>query len=374
MREMRRHDCLFVLPSFRAGGAEKVVISVLNALAESGRDVGLAVIDGCGELRATVAEGIPVYDLRISKTRYAPIHLIALIRRLCPYVVFSSLTRVSLLLLMVRFLLPGGVRIVVRQPSIASIEMRDLQPAWLYRLLIPGLLPTADAIISQSGTMTADLMVVLGKASHLVTTINNPAPVIDSSACLRMPSPYSGQPNFLSVGRLSAEKGPDILLKAFAQVARRVPSARLTILGDGPLLGESRQLAKNLGIDGKTAFSGYVADPWRFYVHADAVVLASRREGFPNVLVEALAAGVPVVATQCGGVSAEIVIEGQNGFVVPGEDPERLAEAMLRVLALRQSQSAAGIALTAQRFSSQQVFAAYDRVICKVRGDRRAQA
>ena len=359
-------DCLFVLPSFRVGGAEKVVIRVANALAEMDLKVALTAIDGVGELRRDIAPEVPVHDLGVRKTRYAALRLVMLIRRLRPVVVFSSLTRVSLLLLLVRPLLPANTRIIVRQPSIASIEMRDLHPSWLYRLLFPHLIPRADAIITQSRAMTTDLKMLPGIQSSRVTMINNPAPDIDRNSYCMKQSPFVNEINFLAVGRLSHEKGPDVLLRSFAEVARRLPSAALTFIGDGPLRSGMQKLASQLGIVDRVRFLGFVADPFPYYVHADAIVLASRREGFPNVLVEAIACGTPVVASDCGGVSAEIILDGDNGYIVPDNDPGRLAEAMCRVLSLRREKSRASIAATADRFSPAGVYAAYRRVICGI--------
>lgn len=362
------HTCLFVLPSLRVGGAEKVVIRIANALAASGLDVGLTAIDGAGELRRDVAAGVPIYELGVKQTRYAPFRLIGLIRQLRPAVVFSSLTRVSLLLLLVRPFLPRHTRIIVRQPSIASTEIRTLQPLWLYKLLFPRLIPTADAIVSLSRVMTADLRGMFGEQSDFITMINNPAPEIDRNSYLAKGSPFGEGVNFLAVCRLSHEKGPDLLLRAFSQAVSRLPAARLTILGDGPLMAEMRELAIELGIADRVTFRGFVPDPFAFYVHADALVLASRYEGFPNVLVEAMACGTPAVATDCGGVSAEIILDGDNGFVVPGENAAGLAEAMVRVITLRRERSAAAIAQTAQRFSPAAVYSAYRRLIQDVAG------
>lgn len=365
-------DCLFVLPSFRAGGAEKVVIRIANALAAAGMDVEVTAIDGVGELRRDVLSDIPVHDLGVTRTRHALIKLVVLIRRLKPAVVFSSLTRVSLLLLFCRSLLPSNTKIVIRQPSIATLEMRDLQPAWLYRLLFPRLMPTADAIISQSLAMTTDLHRVLGPRGDLVTLINNPAPEVDRGAYLAMESPFNGAVNFLAVGRLSEEKGPDVLLHGFARLLVRLPAARLTILGDGPLRTEMQNLASRLGVAERVQFLGFVADPFLYYVHADVVVLASRREGFPNVLVEAAACGTPAVATDCGGVCAEIIRNGDNGYIVQGEDPDGLADAMLRAVALRSEKTPLSIAVTAARFAPDAIFAAYQQLIHNVAATGRA--
>lgn len=350
---------LFVLPSLRAGGAEKVVIRIANDLVSHGEVVALAVVDCVGELRGDLDQNIVVHDLGIQKTRYAFFALVRLIRRLSPELIFSSLTRVSLLLLMARPLLPRSTRIVVRQPGIASIDLKHLEPRWLYQLLFVRLMPRADLIVTQSGPMTTDLASILATRVGRVVEIPNPSPTVDRRSYLDAGTPFSGATNFLAVGRLSSEKGYDTLLAAFSIVAARRDDARLTIIGDGPLAAELQDLCARLGITAKVSFLGFVADPFPYYVHADAVVLASRWEGFPNVLIEAIASGTPVVATACGGVTAEIVDQDRNGIVVSADGPQPMARAMLQVLGLGRDEAAAPRKV--DRFAPERVLAEYRR-------------
>jgi len=356
---------LFVLPSLRAGGAEKVVIRLANHLARHGEAVGLAVLDGTGELRDDVDASIPFYDLHIPKTRHAPAALVRLIRRLRPQLVFSSLTRLSLLLLLLRPLFPRGTRIVARQPSIASIDLRSIEPQWLYGLLFGRLIPTADLVVSQSGPMSKDLIAVLAPRTAQLVEIPNPAPVVDRREILARGSPFGGGVNFLAVGRLSPEKGYGELLEAFARLALRRSDVHLTIIGSGPLAIELSEMSIALGVSDRVRFLGFVANPFPYYVHADALVLASRWEGFPNVMLEALASGTPVVATPCGGVTAGILLPGLNGVIVQHGGPDDLCNGMAEVLELRKRVSPEALAESIGRFAPEDVFARYREVLAE---------
>lgn len=144
--------------------------------------------------------------------------------------------------------------------------------------------------------------------------------------------PRDPEPGFLFVGRLSEEKRPDLLLRAFAVLRRataRMP--RLTIVGDGPLEAEIRNLACEPDIAGGVAFTGRLADPRPLMAGAHALVLCSDFEGFPNVLLEAMACGCPVIATDCAAGPAEIVRHGTDGLLVPPGDADALAGAMRRL-------------------------------------------
>lgn len=137
-------------------------------------------------------------------------------------------------------------------------------------------------------------------------------------------SPRSGEPgsrgvvNLLSVGRLSPEKGQALLLRAAARVKSEYPGVRVLFAGTGPLEGELRQLADELGLTADVSFLGYVRDMPSLYAAADLVVQSSLTEGLPNAMLETAFLGIPVVATSVGG-TAEVIEHGVSGWLVePG--------------------------------------------------------
>lgn len=135
----------------------------------------------------------------------------------------------------------------------------------------------------------------------------------------------------VTVGRLTWKKAPDCLLAAARLVAQEVPEARFLIVGDGPLRGHVEKRAEELGIDTRCIFTGSVAEVLPFLRACDLFVLSSEIEGMANALLEALACGKPAVVTDAGG-NSEVVQDGRTGFVVPRNDPQRLAEATVRLL------------------------------------------
>jgi glycosyltransferase involved in cell wall biosynthesis len=136
----------------------------------------------------------------------------------------------------------------------------------------------------------------------------------------------------LSVGRLSSEKGVADLLRAFAVLAKDEPRrCMLVIVGDGPERKNLENLAQELRIAECTRFAGHVADPSLFYAAADVLAIPSLSEGAPYALLEALAAGLPVVATAVGGIP-EMVSDGINAVLVPPRKPETLASAIAGLL------------------------------------------
>ena len=138
---------------------------------------------------------------------------------------------------------------------------------------------------------------------------------------------------WLAAGRLARQKDYPTLLRAFASLSQHRPDARLIIAGDGPLRNELSSLIQGLGLDTRVQLLGLRQDMPTLYAASDAFVLSSAWEGMPGVVLEAMAARLPVVATSVGAI-LEMVENGTHGFVVPPKDPTLLADAMRRVMDL----------------------------------------
>lgn len=168
------------------------------------------------------------------------------------------------------------------------------------------------------------------------------------------PDPWRGAagPRLACVASLSRKKGHSFLMRAFSGVQASHPGARLVLVGEGPLRAELESEAARLGIAGQVAFAGRRSDARAVIAAADLLVLSSLEEGMPNVLIEAMAAGVPQVATAVGG-TPETVEEGGTGFLVPPGDPVMMCERIRRLLGddgLRRRMGRRSRALFLERF------------------------
>ncbi|MEQ8343188.1 MAG: glycosyltransferase [Marinovum algicola] len=148
------------------------------------------------------------------------------------------------------------------------------------------------------------------------------------------PAPRQGPPHLTFVGRLAAVKGVPVLLEALSFLKGELPRLRVTLIGDGPERARLEQDAADLGLRDVVDFAGYrsQSEVARALKVTDALVLPSFAEGVPVVLMEAMAAGRPVITTGVAGVS-ELVEHGKSGFLVPPGDAQRLAQAIRAVLA-----------------------------------------
>ncbi|SFM59416.1 Glycosyltransferase involved in cell wall bisynthesis [Ectothiorhodospira mobilis] len=190
----------------------------------------------------------------------------------------------------------------------------------------------ADVVIGNSSEVCSDLHKLTGLDDTRIRFARSPVihEGIFEQAEADPGHPWVGdqkRPLLLAAGRLVAVKDYPTLLRALALLRNDVP-ARLVILGKGSRLKRLKALAKHLGILGSVDFLGYTPNPYAFFQRSDCFVHSSVREGFPSVLVEAMAFGTPVVSTDCHSGPREILKNGQLGRLVPPRSPKQFAEAI----------------------------------------------
>ena len=328
------------LPGLSGGGVERMTLNLLPEFRRQGFDVTI-VLDRCqGELIGQVPAWTRLVELGASRTLTALPRLAAYLRRERPDVLLSSLGHNNVAALLARALARVPTKVVVRQHNFLSKEAtQNLDPRYrllplLYRLA----LPFADGIVAVSRGVAEDMARTARIDAWTIDVIYNPVvtPALDGLAAAAIDHPWLDSlrpPYFLAIGRLVEQKDYPTLLKAFATV-RKAYACRLLVLGNGPLLGRLQDLAVALGVADDVLFESYQINPYPFLRHAAALVLASRYEGFGNVIVEALACGTPVVSTDCPAGPAEILEDGRYGRLVAVGDDAGLARAMVDSLAV----------------------------------------
>ncbi len=250
-------------------------------------------------------------------------------------------------------------RVVVHQETtLTEFELKG----WRYKrpLRLPKMrlnYRLADAVLVNSSGSAADLVRHRVARPEWIRIVPNPVYEPEMEALAGAPAGHpwldeKASPVLVGAGRLGLTKDYETTIRALARVREQLP-ARLVILGEGPDLARLRALAAELGLADAVAFPGFLANPHAILARADCFVHSARWEGFGNVLVEALAAGTPVVATLCPGGPREILREGEYGRLVPVRDPAAMAEAILATLAA--PPDPAPLIAHAQRFSIAEV-------------------
>ncbi len=310
-RDPRRH-VLILIPTLQGGGAERVIVTLLQHMDRARFRFTLAVVDARGDVfRHELPDDVGFVDLGARRVRHALPSIFRLIWRHKPQVVLTTIGHMNLALALLRILLPREIRFIAREATIVSQQIEgSASPAlarWAYRYTYARF----DQIVCQSYYMQQDLIDHFGVRQEKTVVINNPVDVerIRVLAAQAQPDPersrYSGGLALVAVGRLSPEKGPELLIQAIALCGRS--QVHLTLVGDGPMRKQLEQQVDRLGLRERVTFTGFQSNPYTWIAAADALVLSSRYEGFPNVVLEALACRKPVIATPAPGGLMEIV-------------------------------------------------------------------
>lgn len=211
-----------------------------------------------------------------------------------------------------------------RFPRLNCLLMR-----WLYRNI--------HGYVAVSDEAGRDMVANFGLSPNNVRTIYNGLDLGDLNKRSRETLQdddgvfHEGTVHFISMGRLTEQKGFDLLIKAFSHTRKKI-DCRLVIIGDGELSTALKQLARDRMVEADVVFAGWKTNPFPYLAAADVFVMSSRYEGFPNALMEAMAAGLPVVSTDCPSGPAELLSGGRYGFLVPNESKKELADAMFKMV------------------------------------------
>jgi glycosyltransferase involved in cell wall biosynthesis len=194
-----------------------------------------------------------------------------------------------------------------------------------------------------------------------------PNPVLPAPRPTSTAKHVAGRYTIAAMGRLAPQKGFDILIDAFARVAKDRPDWRLVIFGEGPERGRLASQCARLGLGDRVSMPGVTGEPTEAFSKANLFVLSSRYEGFPNALCEAMAAGLAVIATDCDSGPAEIVRPDEDGLLVPVDDPAALAHAMAALMddGDRRARLGARARLLPERFSVSQIMHEWDSIIAR---------
>ena len=334
---VRRVACY--LDASKQGGSSASLAVLLGAL---GPDIDVTVMGTSEEIVSWVAAARPgtathvlapvrsKFDLRSVREH------IRAVRRIRPDILHVNLDN--------PFTAPYGLLAGVLTHTVTIAVVHSATPAWNRRQqwLVRLVAPRVDAYVGVSGAVARTTESLLGLRVGSVRVIHNGA-VPPSSLATRDETP---EPLIGAVGRLAPEKGYPVLLQA----VRSIPGCRVVFVGEGEERAGLEGQVAELGLAGRVTFAGWVEPPWTARWAVDVLAVPSFTEGFPLVIVEAMLAGIPVVASNVGGIP-EIVVDGDTGFLVPPGDAPALALALERLLG--DPDLRAGIATRSRRVAVQ---------------------
>lgn len=356
------------MPDLRPGGAERVVVNLANGLVARGHQVDMVLLRPGGELLDELSPRVRVVSLGVERIRHGFVPLVRYLRKVQPDALLANMWPLTVQATLARMVARTRTRVVVAEHTTWSQSelLGRRTVGWQVRTSMRHVFPRADGVVAVSQGAADDLARFAELPRQSIQVIYNPvvgspqvAPCTDTP-----PGPsdwwHGTHRRVLAVGTLKPIKAFNTLIDAFAQLRARV-DARLLILGEG---GEREALdmqIRRLNLQGHVFLQGFVKQTAPYYQHAELHVLSSIGEGLPTVIIEALAAGTPVVSTDCPSGPREILMGGQHGLLVPVGDAMALATAMARSLGTTHDREA--LKARAQHFSIERAVARYESLL-----------
>jgi glycosyltransferase involved in cell wall biosynthesis len=349
---------LYLITELSMGGAQQALVRLLSGLDRERFSPGVACLyNGGGQAAQSIRSlGIPVTDLMIGHKQdlAALARLQRLVAAASPQILHTSLFHANL---------PGRIagRLAGVPVIICSERTMAMESEWRYRLN-RWTIGWVDRVVAVSQKVAEFCVDHIKLPASKITVIYNGLPVPEESGGCREEARKAlelggGIPVLGAVGRLDPAKGFDVLLRAFSIALKTCPeayaNAHLAIVGDGPLREPLQALAGELGLTAQTTWAGFRTDVPALLPAFDLFVQPSLFEGLPNTVLEAMAAGLPVAASDAGG-TPEVVVNGQTGLLAPTGDPAALARVMARLLSdpgLRRRMGQAGRERVRRHFS-----------------------
>lgn len=316
---LKHNKILAVTSDLGTGGAERILLNLLNYLVENeSYEIHLLVIKNDLDLKNRVNNKIKTYTLGFEQNEgfRTPkiLKLLIKIIQINPNVLFINNNHIASFLSFFNFLFFFlRIKLIWRLTLLQSYSSKSCS---LFNKFLFKIKTTAfKSIITQSIDMTDDLIQNWGVNRDTITQINNPIDIqqVLKEASLSSPITFDSRfKNYVMAGRLSKQKGYDILMERIANYDGK-RDFRIYIMGKGPLQKDIENSILQYGLQDVVYLLGYQNNPYAIMKQADGFILSSRHEGFPNVLLEANALGLPIFSNQCPGGINEIIIEGING-------------------------------------------------------------
>lgn len=324
---------LIIIPSLRGGGSERVITTLVKYLSRDKFSITLVVLDKRGGVYFDdLPNDISVLGLYYKRVRYALFRIIQIIIKERPDIILSTLNHLNLMMGFLKIFIPFRIRFIARSSTIQSSVVKNKFKIYAYRMIYQKF----DQIICQSHYMKQDLVENFKITKTKLAVIYNPVDVDrirlltdNHNACRSNEFTYFLHLNkikILSIGRLSHEKGYDLLIPALYHSGRK--DINLFILGEGPLYDDLQKLVNFYQLNEQVFFVGFQMNPYMWLSHADALVLTSRFEGLPNVVLEALACQTPVITTPAVGGVTEIVKDVPGCILTKDISMESISDAL----------------------------------------------
>lgn len=319
---------MIAVPTLICGGVERNVSIICNNINTDNFDVTLTVLDNSAPFFEISNPAIKVIDLKIPSARKSLFAIAKLSREIRPDIILTTANHLNLFFGIFKFLFPKRIKIIGRESSIMSKNKPTNWSPGFYNWLSRTFYKNLDIVICQSAFMQDDLVTHYHFPINKTRIINNAVqpPVVNG---INTDNKTGSIPKFITVARLIELKGLVRLIRSVAHIS--VPF-EYTIIGEGEMRPELEKLIKELSLEKKVFMPGSSDQPFAQVSNPSLYLMGSHFEGFPNVLLEANAAGIPVVAFKAPGGIGDLIKNFENGILVESDSEADFAAAVTKAL------------------------------------------
>jgi glycosyltransferase involved in cell wall biosynthesis len=324
---MKKEKLLFVIYSSHGGGAEKQLQYILRYIDRSRFEPYIAVFHLTGKERKILPEDVVIYDLSTKShpaTFFLVYKLARLIIKLKPHKILSFMWGANLIAILAGILTSS--KVIVSERTYTYADLQNYRFKWIRKKMISFFYAKADAIIAVSENIKDGLLEHFALPSSKIVVINNGVDLKNVEILINQSPPAIGN-YILACGSLEKIKNFDFLLEAIYDINEIF---NVIIIGQGSQRKYLEEKAQDLQVN--LLMPGYITNPYSFFSNAKVFVVTSLYEGFPNVIIEAMACGVPVVSVDCPGGIRDIITHGENGLIVEQDNRQALSRAILEVV------------------------------------------
>ena len=328
---------LFIVPSLNSGGAERVISLLCNNLNKNKFEIILGVLKKEGIFLEQISKDIKIVDLKEKHVRNSFFKIKKLIIQEKPDIVFSTLSHLNLFISIFKFLLPKNSIYIGRESSIISEDKKKKKfGKFILEKLYTIFYKKLDYIICQSSYMANDLIENYKVKKSKIKVIGNP---VDIEKILFLSEEKTEvivskeKINLVTIGRLEPVKQHCYLIDMFSKLDKKL--YHLYIIGEGSEKIRIEKKIKELGLEKNISLLGRKKNPFSIIKQCDIFILTSKYEGFPNVVLEALALNLPILSLKSPGGVLEIIKEGKNGYFF---EEKTFKKKILKILKINKNQ------------------------------------
>lgn len=315
----------FLTQSLKFGGYEKVLLNLVKKM--NNHEISVITIKSGGELEKEFKEVCRIYDLNLSKTRYCLPKLIKTIGSIKPQIIYVAFPHLIILTFISVKMLRLKCKFIIGEHGFVEYNNMILKSMLNY------IYKSSDCIITVCNELKSYLLEHFQLDKSKIKVIYNPVITEESYVLLNETVNHKWFKNYkiiTSVGRLSKDKGFQDIILALNRLNNK--DIKLLIIGDGPYKKELLDLIDKLNMEDQIQILGYTSNPYKYLKNSDVFVMASEREGFGNVIVEALFCNVPIIAYNCLGGPKEILDYGKYGYLIEYGNIKELSNKIKNVL------------------------------------------